>query len=190
MNLCSMNFKSAWGFWGRARMLWSLSHPNASRRPATSSLWGANHTNASIASAKRLCLYTSDCVTSAAKYSLQWHFARHHPFQSGKPCPFPDPGCAHITLDSVMHFVNHAADGSRDLHVWEELACFVLEFQFNYHYIWLHRLQWLIVTSLYDNAIPAYYLYLHSEDFENSSKRLIESSLIIALNWLTLSRLV
>ena len=44
-----------------------------------------------------------------SKYSLQRHFDRHHPFRSREPCSFTHPECAAITLDSVMHFKNHAA---------------------------------------------------------------------------------
>ena len=44
-----------------------------------------------------------------SKYSLQRHFDRRHPFQPCEPCPFPYPECAAVTLDSVMHFKNHAA---------------------------------------------------------------------------------
>lgn len=46
-----------------------------------------------------------------SKYSLQRHFDRHHPFQSGRPCPFPHPECAAVKLDSVMHLKSHAAIG-------------------------------------------------------------------------------
>ena len=44
-----------------------------------------------------------------SKYSLQRHFDRRHPFRPREPCPFPHPECAAVTLDSVMHFKNHAA---------------------------------------------------------------------------------
>ncbi len=44
-----------------------------------------------------------------SKYSLQRHFDRRHPFRPHEPCPFPHPECAAVTLDSVMHFKNHAA---------------------------------------------------------------------------------
>ena len=44
-----------------------------------------------------------------SKYSLQRHFDRRHPFRPREPCPFPHPECAAFTLDSVMHFKNHAA---------------------------------------------------------------------------------
>lgn len=44
-----------------------------------------------------------------SKYSLRRHFARHHPFQPGKPCPFPQPGCAQVSFNNVMQFKNHAA---------------------------------------------------------------------------------
>lgn len=44
-----------------------------------------------------------------SKYSLWRHFARHHPFQPGKSCPFPTAECAQVMLDSVLHFKNHAA---------------------------------------------------------------------------------
>ena len=44
-----------------------------------------------------------------SKYSLQGHFDRRHPFRPRKPFPFPHPKCAAVTLDSVMHFKNHAA---------------------------------------------------------------------------------
>ena len=35
--------------------------------------------------------------------------ARHHRFQPGQNCPFPDDGCAQLALESLMHFKNHAA---------------------------------------------------------------------------------
>lgn len=44
-----------------------------------------------------------------SKYSLQRHFDRRHPFRPREPCPFSHPECAAVTLDSVMHFKNHAA---------------------------------------------------------------------------------
>ena len=44
-----------------------------------------------------------------SKYSLQRHFDRRHPFRPCEPCPFPHPKCAAVTLNSVMHFKNHAA---------------------------------------------------------------------------------
>ena len=44
-----------------------------------------------------------------SKYSLQRHFDRRHPFRPREPCPFPHPECAAVTLDTVMHFKNHAA---------------------------------------------------------------------------------
>ena len=44
-----------------------------------------------------------------SKYSLQRHFDRRHPFRPREPCPFPNPECAAVTLDSVMHCKNHAA---------------------------------------------------------------------------------
>ncbi len=44
-----------------------------------------------------------------SKYSLQRHFDRRHPFRPCEPCPFPHPECVAVTLDSVMHFKNHAA---------------------------------------------------------------------------------
>ena len=45
-----------------------------------------------------------------SKYSLQRHFdRRQHLFRMGGPCPFPHPECAEVTLDSVVHFKNHAA---------------------------------------------------------------------------------
>jgi len=44
-----------------------------------------------------------------SKYSLQRHFDRCHPFESGEPCPFPHPECTAVTLDSMMHSKNHAA---------------------------------------------------------------------------------
>ena len=44
-----------------------------------------------------------------SKYSLQRHFDRRHPFRPCEPCPFPHPECAAVTLDSMMHFKNHAA---------------------------------------------------------------------------------
>ena len=44
-----------------------------------------------------------------SKYSLQRHFDRRHSFQPCEPCPFPHPECAAVTLDSLMHFKNHAA---------------------------------------------------------------------------------
>lgn len=44
-----------------------------------------------------------------SKHSLQRHLDRRHPFRPREPCPFPHPECAAVTLDSVMHFKNHAA---------------------------------------------------------------------------------
>ena len=44
-----------------------------------------------------------------SKFSLQRHFDRCHIFRPGQSCPFPDPECAVVTLDSLMHFKNHAA---------------------------------------------------------------------------------
>ncbi|KAF6238810.1 hypothetical protein HO173_003317 [Letharia columbiana] len=44
-----------------------------------------------------------------SKYSLQRHFDRRHPFPPGEPCPFPHSVCSAVTLNSVMHFKNHAA---------------------------------------------------------------------------------
>ncbi len=44
-----------------------------------------------------------------SKFSLQRHFDRCHTFRPGEPCPFPHPECAAITLNSMMHFKNHAA---------------------------------------------------------------------------------
>jgi len=64
------------------------------------------------------CLY---CLGNAAlpleerrcnlgsKYSLQRHFDRRHPFQPGRPCPFPHPECAAVRLDQVKDLKNHAA---------------------------------------------------------------------------------
>ena len=43
------------------------------------------------------------------KYSLQRHFDRRHPFRPREPCSFPYSECAAVTLNSVMHFKNHAA---------------------------------------------------------------------------------
>ena len=45
----------------------------------------------------------------SSKYSLQRHFDRHHPFRPHESCPFPHPEYAAVTLNSVMHFKNHAA---------------------------------------------------------------------------------
>ncbi len=47
--------------------------------------------------------------TLGSKYSLQRHFDRRHPFRPREHCPFPHPECAAVTLNSVMHFKNHAA---------------------------------------------------------------------------------
>ena len=44
-----------------------------------------------------------------SKHSLQRHFDRHHQFQSGQNCPFPNNECTQLTLESLMHFKNHAA---------------------------------------------------------------------------------
>ncbi len=44
-----------------------------------------------------------------SKHSLQRHFDRHHRFQPGQICPFPNDGCAQLALESLMHFKNHAA---------------------------------------------------------------------------------
>lgn len=44
-----------------------------------------------------------------SKHSLQRHFDRHHQFQPGQNCPFPNNECTQLTLESPMHFKNHAA---------------------------------------------------------------------------------
>lgn len=44
-----------------------------------------------------------------SKHSLQRHFDRHHQFQPGQNCPFPNNECTRLTLESLMHFKNHAA---------------------------------------------------------------------------------
>ena len=44
-----------------------------------------------------------------SKFSLQRHFDRCHTFRPGESCPFPHPECAAVTLNSLMHFKNHAA---------------------------------------------------------------------------------
>lgn len=44
-----------------------------------------------------------------SKHSLQRHFDRHHGFQPGQNCPFPDDECARLALGSLMHFKSHAA---------------------------------------------------------------------------------
>ncbi len=44
-----------------------------------------------------------------SKHSLQRHFDRHHQFQPGQSCPFPNEECAKSMLKSLMHFKNHAA---------------------------------------------------------------------------------
>jgi len=44
-----------------------------------------------------------------SKFSLQRHFDRCHTFRPGEPCPCPHPECAAVTLNSMMHFKNHAA---------------------------------------------------------------------------------
>ncbi len=44
-----------------------------------------------------------------SKHSLQRHFDRHHVFQPGQNCPFPNDECAQLTLESLMHLKNHAA---------------------------------------------------------------------------------
>jgi len=43
-----------------------------------------------------------------SKHSLQRHFDRHHGFQPGQNCSFPDDDCARLALGSLMHFKNHA----------------------------------------------------------------------------------
>ena len=64
------------------------------------------------------CLYCLDDTDLPLKkrlhnlgneYSLQRHFNGRHPFRPRKPYPFPHPECAAVTLNSVMHFKNHAA---------------------------------------------------------------------------------
>ncbi len=44
-----------------------------------------------------------------SKFSLRRHFGRCHTFRPGESCPFPRPECAAVTLNSMMHFKNHAA---------------------------------------------------------------------------------
>jgi len=44
-----------------------------------------------------------------SKHSLQRHFDRHHRFQPGQNCPFPNDECAQLALESLMHFKSHAA---------------------------------------------------------------------------------
>ena len=44
-----------------------------------------------------------------SKHSLQRHFDRHHRFQPGQNCPFPNDECAQLALQSLIHFKNHAA---------------------------------------------------------------------------------
>lgn len=44
-----------------------------------------------------------------SKHSLQRHTDRHHRFQPGQVCPFPNDDCAHLSFESLMHFKNHAA---------------------------------------------------------------------------------
>lgn len=44
----------------------------------------------------------------SSKYSLQRHFDRRHPFRPRESYSFPQSECAAVTLDSVMHFKNHA----------------------------------------------------------------------------------
>ncbi|KAG8531641.1 uncharacterized protein KY384_003272 [Bacidia gigantensis] len=44
-----------------------------------------------------------------SKHSLQRHHDRHHGFQPGQNCPFPNDECAQLALASLMHFKNHAA---------------------------------------------------------------------------------
>jgi len=44
-----------------------------------------------------------------SKYSLQRHFDRHHQFQPGQNCPFPNDECAQLAFKSLMLFKNHAA---------------------------------------------------------------------------------
>ncbi|KAI4209059.1 MAG: hypothetical protein LQ351_007980, partial [Letrouitia transgressa] len=46
--------------------------------------------------------------TFGSKHSLQRHFERNHRFQPGQNCPFPNDECAQLTLESLMHFKNHA----------------------------------------------------------------------------------
>jgi len=45
-----------------------------------------------------------------SKYSLQRHFDKHHHFQPGQNCPFPNDECAQLALKSLMHFKVHAAE--------------------------------------------------------------------------------
>ena len=47
--------------------------------------------------------------TFGSKHSLQRHFNRHHRFQPGQNCPFPNDECAQLALESLMRFKNHAA---------------------------------------------------------------------------------
>ena len=47
--------------------------------------------------------------TFGSKHSLQRHFDRHHRFQPGQSCPFPNDECAQLTFESLIHFKNHAA---------------------------------------------------------------------------------
>jgi len=65
------------------------------------------------------CLYgLSDVALSlrerqhifGSDHSLQRHFNRHHHFQPGQNCPFPNDECGQLALESLMHFKNHAAD--------------------------------------------------------------------------------
>jgi len=44
-----------------------------------------------------------------SKHSLQRHFHRHHQFQPGQSCPFPNVTCEQLALKSLMHFKSHAA---------------------------------------------------------------------------------
>lgn len=44
-----------------------------------------------------------------SKFSLRRHFNRCHTFRPDESCPFLHVECAVITLDSMMHFKNHAA---------------------------------------------------------------------------------
>ena len=64
------------------------------------------------------CLYCLDDIDLSlkerlhnldSKYSLQRYFDRRYSFRPREPCSFPHLECAAVTLDSVMHFKNHAA---------------------------------------------------------------------------------
>ncbi len=44
-----------------------------------------------------------------SKHSLHRHFDRHHQFQPGQSCPFPNVTCGQLALESLIHLKSHAA---------------------------------------------------------------------------------